>query len=355
MEIRRNIEEELKHLMESYKVVTLTGPRQSGKTTLAKMTFPDYNYLNLENPQLRKLAEEDPETLFNSFKLPLIIDEIQRMPDLLSYIQIISDERNEKGMFLLTGSHQLKLNQAISQSLVGRTALLELLPFSIAELHSANIKQEKGEQMWRGFLPGIYDNDLNPTKAYRNYFQTYVERDVRQLMQIRNLSQFENFVRLLVGRVGSILNLQSLTSDLGISSNTLKEWLSILEASYIIFRLYPYFENFGKRATKTPKLYFTDVGLACYLLGIEKPEQVNRDPLAGNLFENMVVMDAVKTRLNKGMDTNLYYFRDNNENEVDLVYLKNRKLIPIEIKMAMTFHSKFRTTDLRKAGFCIII
>ncbi|RLD44792.1 MAG: AAA family ATPase [Bacteroidetes bacterium] len=361
MFIKREIEKELLSLMEDYPVVTITGPRQSGKTTLAKTTFPGYNYCNLENPEIRQLAENDPNAFFASFSQPLIIDEIQRVPQLLSFIQVIVDEKNKKGLFLLTGSHQQSLREAVSQYLAGRTALLRLLPFSIKELLSANIELNRDKLIYTGFLPGIYDNKLNPTKAYRNYFQTYVERDLRQLLQVKNLSNFENFIRLLAGRVGQILNLHALSGDLGVSATTLTHWLSVLEASFLVFRLQPYFENFGKRLVKSPKLYFTDVGLVCYLLGIETPEQVTRDPLIGGLFENMVVMEAVKTRLNKGLDPNLFYFRDNNKNEVDLIYKKQRMLTPIEIKSAMTFNEKLlkgiayfqRTSNQAQKGYLV--
>ena len=361
MFIKREIEKELLSLMEDYPVVTITGPRQSGKTTLAKTTFPGYNYCNLENPEIRQLAENDPNAFFASFSQPLIIDEIQRVPQLLSFIQVIVDEKNKKGLFLLTGSHQQSLSEAVSQSLAGRTALLRLLPFSIKELLSANIELNRDKLIYTGFLPGIYDNKLNPTKAYRNYFQTYVERDLRQLLQVKNLSNFENFIRLLAGRVGQILNLHSLSGDLGVSATTLTHWLSVLEASFLVFRLQPYFENFGKRLVKSPKLYFTDVGLVCYLLGIETPEQVTRDPLIGGLFENMVVMEAVKTRLNKGLDPNLFYFRDNNKNEVDLIYKKQRMLTPVEIKSAMTFNENLlkgiayfqRTSNQAQKGYLV--
>ena len=359
MFIKREIQEELLSLMADYPVVTITGPRQSGKTTLARTTYPGYNYCNLENPEIRQLAENDPNSFFKRFTQPLIIDEVQRVPHLLSFIQVLVDEKKEKGLFLLTGSHQLSLSEAVSQSLAGRTALLRLLPFSIKELLSIDIKLNRDKLMFTGFLPGIYDNKLNPTKAYRNYFQTYVERDLRQLLQIKNLSNFENFVRLLAGRVGQVLNLHALSGDLGVSSTTLAEWLSVLEASFLVFRLQPYFKNFGKRIVKSPKLYFTDVGFVCYLLGIETPEQVARDPLMGGLFENMVVMEAVKTRLNMGLDPNLFYFRDNNRNEVDLIYKKQKTLIPIEIKAAMTFNEHLlkgikyfqRTSDQAQKGY----
>ena len=361
MLIKREIQKELENLMSSYPVVTITGPRQSGKTTLARTTFPEYSYCNLEQPEMRRLAENDPNAFFGRFKTPVIIDEIQRVPDLLSYIQVIVDDKQESGVFLLTGSHQQTLNEAVSQSLAGRTALLRLLPLSINELVRSGIRSSRDELLMTGFMPGIYNKKLNPYKANRNYFQTYVERDLRQLLQIKNLNNLESFVRILAGRVGQILNLHSISGDLGVSSTTLSEWLSVLEASFLVFRLYPYYENFGKRLIKSPKIYFTDVGLVCYLLGIETVGQVMRDPLLGGIFENMVVMDFVKERLNKGLDPNFFYFRDNNQNEVDLIIKKHEKLIPVEIKAAMTFNENLlkgiryfqRTSNQENQGYLI--
>jgi len=341
MKIKRDISRELKNLSSMFPVVTITGPRQSGKTTLTKMVFPDYTYCNLENPEIRELASDDPNAFFEEFNCPVIIDEVQRVPGLLSFIQTIVDEKEEKEMFILTGSHQLGLNQAITQSLAGRTALLHLLPLSIHELEKANLKQNRDQYIYKGFLPRIYKDNLNPLRAYRNYFQTYVERDIQQMIHIKNKSQFEIFLKLLAGRVGQLINLSSLSNDVGVSSTTLREWLSILEASFIVYKLYPYYENFGKRIVKSPKIYFTEIGLVTYLLGIEDINQVARDPLIGNIFENLVVMEAVKSRLNKGLDPNLYFYRDNNKNEVDLIYKKANHLIPIEIKSAKTFTRKF--------------
>jgi len=341
MMIKREISKELKNLVDSYPVITITGPRQAGKTTLAKMEFPHYQYCNLENPETRQLAINDPNAFFDEFGSPLIIDEIQRVPELLSYIQTMVDEKNEKGMFILTGSQQLGLNQAITQSLAGRTALLHLLPFTINELNSAGIKQKRDEYIYKGFLPRIYKDNLEPTRAYRNYFQTYVERDLRQMINLKDLLQFENFLKLLAGRTGQLINLNSISNDVGVSGTTLQGWLSVLEASFIIFRLHPYFENFGKRIIKSPKIYFTEIGLVTYLLGIEDINQVSRDPLIGNLFENLVVMEAVKARLNKGLDPNLFFYRDSNRNEVDLIFKRSRELIPIEIKSAKTLNKNF--------------
>jgi len=339
--VKREIEAEFKYLMTQYPVVTLTGPRQSGKTTLTKMAFPEFNYCNLEHPENRKLAEDDPNAFFREFPLPLIIDEIQRVPQLLSYIQVIVDEKKKNGLFILTGSHQLALSATVTQSLAGRTALLQLLPFSLSELKTISKLEDKNVVMQRGFLPRIHDQKMDPRRAYRNYFQTYVERDLRQLIKLKNLTNFENFMKLLAGRVGQLINFTSLSNDLGVSRTTLSEWLSVLEASFIIFRLNPYYKNLGKRIIKSPKIYFVETGLAAYLLGIENAQQLQRDPLHGNLFENMVVMEAVKARLNQGKEPNLYFFRDNSGKEIDLLFEEQRKITPIEIKSAETLNSSF--------------
>ncbi|MCE5293067.1 MAG: ATP-binding protein [Chlamydiales bacterium] len=270
-----------------------------------------------------------------------IVDEIQRVPSLLSYIQTIVDAKESKGFFILTGSHQLELNQAITQSLAGRTALLTLLPLSLDELARADIEFSLNEVLLKGGYPRIYKDNLDPTKAYRNYFQTYVERDLRQIITVKDLSQFERFVRICAGRVGQIVNMQDIGGEIGISSHTVKEWLSILEASFIVFRLQPYFENFGKRIIKSPKLYFTDVGLATYLLGIENEVQLDRDPARGHLFENLVVLELLKWRYNEGLDPNLYYYRDSQKIEVDVIYKKGNQLIPVEIKSSKTFNLEF--------------
>jgi len=336
--IKREIQKELISLTRRYPVVTLTGPRQAGKTTLVKMAFPEYSYCNLEHPEIREIARTDPKALFNIYSAPVILDEIQRVPQLLSYLQVMVDTRPKKGSFILTGSNQLSLDEAVSQSLAGRTALLRLLPLSIKELTDAGISYSRDKLITSGFLPGVHKNRLNPYKAYRNYFQTYVERDLKQLLRIKELIHFENFMRLLAGRIAQELNLHSISNDLGISSTTLAQWLSILEASFIVLRIYPYYENLGKRIIKSPKLLFTETGLASYLLGIESYNQVSSHPLLGQLFENMVIMDAVKARFNKGEDHNIFFYRDNNKNEVDMIFKARRGLIPIEIKSAMTFN-----------------
>lgn len=345
--IKRKIQQELAKLAQEYKVVTITGPRQSGKTTLARMQFPDYNYVNLEEPETRQLAERDAKEFLKRYSTPIIIDEIQRLPMLLSYIQVECDKSGAKGQYILTGSHQPALKAEVAQSLAGRTAILQLLPLSIEELTEAGIQLDRDEYLFKGFMPQLYEENIDITRFYRNYYMTYVERDARQLVNIRNFSSFEVFIKLLAGRVGQLVNLNSLAGDVGVSSSTLGEWLSILEASYIVFRLPPYFENFGKRLIKTPKLYFTEVGLAAYLLDLENPGMVTRDPLMGNLFENMVIVEALKARYNAGKDAGLYFFRDSNGLEIDLLQSANRKLYPMEIKAARTYNSDF-AVNIRK-------
>ena len=338
---KRDIFKELTQAAHDYPVVTITGPRQAGKTTLSRLVFPDYAYCNLEHPELRALAQNDPNALFAKFSDNCIFDEIQRVPELLSYIQVRVDEEPRKGRYILTGSHQLALHESISQSLAGRTAVLKLLPLSLRELLAGGVEQSCYEYMYQGFLPGIHKDGLNPTKAYRNYYETYVERDVRQLIHLKDLSAFEKFLKLLAGRTAQVLNLSSLGNDVGVSGNTLKNWLSVLEASFVVFKLEPYYENFGKRVIKSPKIYFTDTGLLTYLLGIENPAQLERDPLIGSVFENLVVSEALKTRFNQGLAANLFYFRTARGQELDLLFKQGSVLIPVEIKSSMTFQPGF--------------
>ena len=341
--IPRLLKHELIEQLKEYPVVTILGPRQAGKTTLVRSCLPDYEYVNLENPEMRALAEEDPKALLNQSTRPVIFDEIQRVPRLISYIQSIVDERSGNGQFVLTGSHQLQLRDNISQSLAGRTGLLHLLPLSIQELHAANIQFDRFEDyLFHGSLPRVYDQNQRPHTAYANYYQTYVERDVRQLIQLKDASLFEKFMRLLAGRVGQIMNHQSLANDAGVDGKTIKHWLSILEASYIVFPLKPYFKNFGKRVIKSPKYYFTDTGLLCYLLGIEQVEQISRDPLVGSLFENLVVLEALKSRYHQALAPNLYFYRDSHGHEIDMMFDGGRSLTGVEIKSASTWHSHFK-------------
>ncbi len=287
--IERDITHRLTALFGQYPFVTVTGPRQSGKTTLCRAAFPDLQYANLEAPDQRDFAESDPRGLLAQLGEGAIIDEVQHVPELLSYLQVLADERGRSGQFVLTGSEQFRLSDAISQSLAGRTALLHLLPFSLAERGRAGASGAIDDIIYTGFYPRILDQGLEPRQALGDYFETYVERDVRRLGGIRNLSAFRRFVRLCAGRVGQILNLSSLGSDAGVSHTTAREWLTVLETSYVAFQLPPFHADIRKRLVKSPKLYFHDVGLASYLLGIESVQQVATHPLRGALFENIVV------------------------------------------------------------------
>lgn len=340
--ITRDLKRELTKTMAEYPVVTLTGPRQAGKTTLAKWCFPHFSYANLEDPEVRELADSDPKAFFKKYPEPLIIDEVQRVPGIASSIQVIVDnDRKRKGRFLLTGSHQPDVHITVSQSLVGRTAIMNLMPLSVHEVVSTGSNMSTDELILRGFMPELHNEQKNATAYYRNYFRTYVERDLRQLAQIRNLAAFERFMVLLAGRVGQIVNLSGLSGETGVSSSTLAEWLSILEASFLTFRLQPYFSNISKRTVKSPKIYFTEVGLAAYLLGLESSLHVSRDPLRGNLFENMVVVDVMKSQMNRGRDPRLFFLRTEKGFEIDLIVQEGRSLKPIEIKSASTFNPQF--------------
>jgi hypothetical protein len=321
-----------------FPVATLFGPRQSGKTTLAKAAFPDWRYVNLEQSAPRRLAQSDPTLFFREFPRPLVVDEVQRVPELLSEIQVLADETNDPGQFVLTGSHQPLLQDKVAQSLAGRTALLDLYPLSLAELASVPglADRSRDETLWAGGLPRIFDRALDPPEVCEGWFRTYVERDVRQILNVANLGAFETFVRLLAGRVGQVANLQSLAGDVGVSAPTLRSWLSVLEASYVVFTLRPYWNNYGKRLVKSPKIYFSDTGLACWLLGISRPEQVGRDPLLGGLFENLVVLEALKWKANTRSPAQFWFFRDNGTMEIDLLMDCNRRLHLFEIKAAMT-------------------
>lgn len=341
MFFQREMATELIQAARDYPVVTVIGPRQSGKTTLVRQIFTHLGYANLESPEVRAFALSDPKKFLRQYPQGVILDEIQQAPELLSYIQVLSDETPQKGQFILTGSHQLSLHQAISQSLAGRTAVLTLLPMTINELIQAKHDMDIDNFILYGGYPRVYADKLNPAKNYGHYFQTYIERDVRQLINIKDMALFEKFVGLCAGRVGGILNKESLSNDVGVTNKTITEWLSILQASFIITLLPPYFENFGKRMIKSPKLYFNDVGLAAYLLGIETVQQLSRDPLRGGLVENLVILDLIKTRLNMGLSPWLYYYRDNHQNEVDVIFKQGAFLTPIEIKSSETFNAKF--------------
>ena len=338
--IKRIIGDVLKNLANQYPVVTITGPRQSGKTTLIKNVFADKQYVNLESPDIRQFAVNDPKGFLAQYN-NAILDEIQRAPELLSYIQPIVDKNKEQGQFIITGSQQFEVLNNISQSLAGRTALLKLLPFSISEIKNIVDVSLTDKLIYTGFYPRIYDMNLDPHQAIGDYIVTYVERDIRQLISIKDLNLFEKFLKLCAGRIGQLLNFQGLANDVGVSHTTVKSWISILEASYIIFLLPPWYNNFSKRLVKSPKLYFYDVGLASYLLGIENEKQVFRDPLRGNLFENLVVAEVLKYRFNKGKKSNLFFYRDSTGLEIDLIYETGRNIYPIEIKSGATISEDF--------------
>ncbi len=341
--ITREITSRLIKLFNQYPIVTVMGPRQSGKTTLCRSSFPGLAYVNLESPDVRELAQTDPKLFLSRLDKGAVIDEVQRVPDLLSWLQVLVDEKRCNSLFVLTGSEQFQISRSISQSLAGRTALLRLLPFSFSEYQLAGGNREIDNMLFKGFYPRIHDQLLDPNQALEDYIETYVERDVRQIGEIRNLSSFRRFIRLCAGRVGQLINLSSLGSDAGISHTTASEWLTILEASYITFRLPPWFSNIRKRLVKSSKLYFYDVGLACHLIGIRQPEQLAVHPLRGPLFENMILMEILKHNYNRGQRLELSFFRDSNGLECDLLYPTGNEMLGIEIKSATTIVSDWFT------------
>lgn len=351
--LHRQIQPVLLQRAAQYPVVTVTGPRQAGKTTLCRAAFPQLSYANLERPDTREFAHQDPRGFLAQFPHGAILDEVQRVPALLSWVQVEVDERPAPGRFVLTGSHNFDLMRTITQSLAGRTSVLHLLPLSINELHAAGLSVGVDDLLLRGGYPRIHAAALDPSVMLADYFATYVERDLRQLAELRNLDDFRRFVRLAAGRVGQVLNLQSLASDVGISGPTARAWMSLLEASYIIRLLPPWFANIGKRLVKAPKLYFCDVGLAAWLIGITDAAQLATHPLRGPLFENLVVMEFVKHALNQGQAPALHYYRDSGGLEVDLVVeqgLPPGQVGLVEIKSSRTYHADFARGLKRLAG-----
>ncbi len=340
--ITREIESRLRGLLTGFPILTLTGPRQSGKTTLARAVFADRPYVSLEEPDVRRLAVDDPRGFLARFPDGAVLDEVQRAPDLLSYLQTRVDADGRMGLFLLTGSQQFGLLSGVTQSLAGRTAFVELLPFSIPELERAGVRPESLDQMlFTGGYPPLYDRRLRPRDWLSAYVAAYVERDVRQLLKVQDLEGFQRFVRLCAGRSGQLLHLTSLATDCGITHHTAKAWISVLEASYIVFQLRPHHVNFSKRLIKAPKLYFHDAGLLCWLLGIQEPGQLATHPLRGNVFETLVVSELVKAYYNRGERAPLYFWRDSNGNEVDVIVDAGGRLRPIEIKSGQTLNRDF--------------
>ena len=330
-------------LRKQFPVITLTGPRQSGKTTLLQSIYTDLPYVSLEDIDIRNAAINDPRGFLNNFPNGAVLDEVQRTPALFSYIQGLVD-KNKKIHFVLSGSQNFLLLENISQTLAGRAAILKLLPFSISELENEKLVPNSYEQLiFTGMYPGIYDRSIDPEFFYPSYISTYIERDVRQIKNIENLNSFTNFLRLCAGRTGQIINLNSIATDAGISPNTAKSWLSILEASYIIYFLQPHYKNFNKRIIKSPKLYFNDTGLACSLLGIDSTDQVKTYHSKGALFENLIITDLFKSRLHNGVDPRFYFWQNKTKQEIDLIIDRPNNPLPYEIKSGMTMNDNYFT------------
>lgn len=340
----RDAEKIISTQLQGFPIVTMTGPRQSGKTTLAQAVFAENPYFSLEDPDIRRFAADDPRAFLDQMPDGGILDEVQRAPEILSYLQSHVDNDGRMGLFLLTGSQHFGLISTITQSLAGRTALIELLPFSVRELEQGGAKpSELDIMLFTGGYPPLYDRNLNPRTWFPAYAAAYVERDVRQILQVQDLDTFHHFVRLCAGRSAQILNLSSLATDCGVTHNTAKAWISVLEASYVLFRLRPHHANFRKRLVKSPKLYFYDTGLLCWLLGIQEPGQLATHPLRGSIFETFVVSEMVKTRLNSMENTEVFFWRDSNGNEVDVIADYGGRLMPVEIKSGKTLNRSFFT------------
>lgn len=342
--IKRDVEDSIRSLLRGFPIVTITGPRQSGKTTLARAVFADKPYLSLEDPDVRLAAIEDPRSFLSRFPEGGVIDEVQRAPEILSYLQTLVDGDRRMGLFILTGSQHFGLMSGITQSLAGRTAFVELLPFSRSELIRAGKEPEASDQaIFIGGYPPIYDRDISPQAWFASYVTAYVERDVRQVLKVQELETFQRFVRLCAGRTGGILNLSSLATECGITHNTAKAWISVLQTSYIIFLLRPHEKNFNKRLVKSPKLYFYDSGLVCWLLGIREDAQLETHPLRGAIFETYIISDLKKSYLNRAEVPPFYFWRDSNGLEVDLLVEQTGRLMPVEIKSGRTVTRDFFT------------
>lgn len=337
--IYRQLSAEIERLSHYFPVITITGPRQSGKTTISKSIFGQYKYVNLEDIILRETIVNAPKSFLIEHSKGLIIDEAHLVPELFSFIQVLVDEDRTR-RFILTSSSNFSLLQSVTQSLAGRTAIVTLLPLSLNEI-GQQIDLSTDTLLIQGGYPAVWNGSTQARDVYANYYKTYIERDVRTLINLKDLSQFQRFIKLCAGRIGSEFNASSFANDIGVSSHTINEWVSRLEASYIIYRLQPYFRNQGKRLIKSPKIYFYDTGLVCYLLGIENENQLNTHPVRGNLFENMIVVEFLKHRYNQGKDANIYFYRDNQQKEVDIVQENAGKLSLFEIKSARDFHKDF--------------
>lgn len=333
----REIENTLKKVPKTARAIALIGPRQSGKTTLSKTQFPDHQYFSLENPNIQSRALEDPVGFLKSISEHCILDEVQNAPELLSYLQEILDDKSDKRQFVLTGSNSFQLNEKISQSLAGRIRIFTVLPFLRSEIPENLQPKDLDAALWTGSYPRIYDEGLPPQEWIADYYNTYVQKDVRTLLNVSDLTQFDRFIRICAGRCGRLSEFSSIASEVGVSQPTAVRWASILEASFILFRLQPHFKNFNKRIIKSPKLYFYDTGLLCFLLRIQTPEQLSTHPLRGEIFENWVISEYFKLNFSRGKEPPLYFWRDQHGHEVDLVIDASDHLFPIEIKSSASF------------------
>ena len=348
MAVGRTLKSEILSLLKKFPIVTLTGTRQCGKTTLLRESLPDFGYVSLEPPDIREFAARDPRGFLKEFGSPCIIDEAQQVPELFSYLQSLVDDSGKMGEYILSGSHNFLLMQNITQSLAGRTAVLRLAPFSITELKRADIEPETViDQMFKGFYPAIYARNIEPPEYFMSYIQTYIERDVRQIKNIVDTGMFIRFVRLCAARSGQVLNRTELAASCGITVPTVNAWLSVLEQSYIISFLHPYYNNYSKRLVKSPKLYFNDTGLMCNMLGIESADELDSSPLKGAVFETMMINEYIKSRYFKVKEIGGYFWRDTNGNEVDLLVEEKGRLKAYEIKLSHTMNIKF-LNDLQK-------
>ena len=354
----RTLESTLEQVADQYPIVTVTGPRQSGKTTLVRSAFASHDYASLEEPDVREFATEDPRGFLSQFDGPVVLDEVQRTPDLFSYIQSIVDREKLPGRFILSGSQNFLLLESVSQSLAGRTAILHLLPFSLGELQGrpsfplerigrqlssrpSDLSPNVMETLFRGFYPRIHDLDLDPQRWFSEYYRTYIERDVREIVNVGDIVSFSRFVRLCAGRNGQLLNLSSLGNDCGVTHSTAKRWLSVLETSFLVTLLRPHHRNFGKRLIRSPKLYFLDTGLLCYLLRIRSPEDLAIHASRGAVFESFVISEHLKNYLHRGLEPDLYFWRDSAGHEIDVVIENGLELTPVEIKSGQTFAGDF--------------
>jgi len=340
--IKRHLKQQVLDASQQFPIVGIFGPRQSGKTTLAKATFPDYQYVNLEDLETRRFAREDPKGFLDKYSTKVILDEVQHVPDLFSYLQVRVDDLKLKGQFIVTGSQHYLMMESVSQSLAGRIGLLYLLPLSFQEVKTTTEKFNNWfEYAFKGTYPQLYDKLTKRNLWYQSYIQTYLERDVRQLKQVNDLTQFQLFLKLCAGRAGRILNLSELAKDAGITHNTAKAWISVLETSFIVFRQRPHYQNFNKRLIKSPKLYFFDPGLLTWLLEIETAQQIQTHFAVGQLFENLIISEYRKFSANKSAQSNLYYWRDKLGHEIDLVTENQNNLNLVELKSSKTFNSSF--------------